>query len=405
MGGEVIAAQPVQAKPSLRLLAAGAVLAFALATAWWLAGRPGGRSASFALLAGVSLGVFLQRARFCFFCHTRDWFRHRDPRGLLAILLAIAVGTVGYHVVLGNWLPVPEPGRFPPDAHIGPVSWALVVAGLSFGAGMAVSGSCISAHLYRLGEGSPTAPFALLGAVLGFGLGFASWNPLYSATIATAPRLWLPHHLGYGGTLVAQLVVLAALAAPLWRRLPAAATPQRPLPSTLRAALATLWEGRWPYWVGGLGVGLIGAFVIQRIQPLGVTTPLGSVAREIAGRYGLVPERLEGLDTMPGCSTVVGSSWMTAPNLLVAGLVIGALASAVASGQFAPRRPTLRHVGRGLLGGVLLGWGAMIALGCTVGTLLSGTMAGAASGWVFGAAVLAAVWAGLKIAPASRAAG
>jgi hypothetical protein len=32
-------------------------------------------------------------------------------------------------------------------------------------------------------------------------------------------------------------------------------------------------------------------------------------------------------------------------------------------------------------------------------------MAGAASGWVFGAAVLAAVWAGLKIAPASRAAG
>ncbi|KAF1070766.1 MAG: hypothetical protein GAK39_01770 [Variovorax sp.] len=39
----------------------------------------------------------------------------------------------------------------------------------------------------------------------------------------------------------------------------------------------------------------------------------------------------------------------------------------------------------------------MTGLGCTVGNLLSGTMAGALSGWVFGAAVLLAVWAGLKL--------
>ncbi len=30
-----------------------------------------------------------------------------------------------------------------------------------------------------------------------------------------------------------------------------------------------------------------------------------------------------------------------------------------------------------------MGWGAMVALGCTVGTLLSGIMAAAVSGWVF----------------------
>lgn len=33
----------------------------------------------------------------------------------------------------------------------------------------------------------------------------------------------------------------------------------------------------------------------------------------------------------------------------------------------------------------------MIGLGCTVGTLLSGIMAGALSGWVFGAAVFIGV--------------
>ena len=30
-----------------------------------------------------------------------------------------------------------------------------------------------------------------------------------------------------------------------------------------------------------------------------------------------------------------------------------------------------------------MGWGAMIALGCTVGVLLSGIHAGALAGWVF----------------------
>lgn len=103
-------------------------------------------------------------------------------------------------------------GRLPPDAHIGPVSWVLALAALAFGIGMAVSGSCISAHLYRLGEGSPTALFALVGTTAGFVLGFLTWNPLYLALISEAPVIWLPHHLGYAGTLGASLALLALLA-------------------------------------------------------------------------------------------------------------------------------------------------------------------------------------------------
>jgi len=39
----------------------------------------------------------------------------------------------------------------------------------------------------------------------------------------------------------------------------------------------------------------------------------------------------------------------------------------------------------------------MTGLGCTIGTLLSGGMAGALSGWVFGAAMFFAIWLGLKV--------
>lgn len=95
---------------------------------------------------------------------------------------------------------------------MGPVSWILALAALAFGIGMAVSGSYIFAHLYRLSEGSPTAAFALVGTAGGFVLGFLTWNPLYLALISEAPAIWLTHHLGYAGTLGASLALLALLA-------------------------------------------------------------------------------------------------------------------------------------------------------------------------------------------------
>ena len=379
-------------------IAATGLLGALLLGAQALQAQPGGRTLAFALLTGGLLGLVLQRSRFCFYCHARDWFEDGNPRGLLAIVLALAVGSVGMTVILGGWVPVPEPGKLPPDMHIGPVSGVLVLAGLAFGTGMVVSGSCISAHWYRLAEGSPVAPFALVGTALGFVLGFRTWNPLYSLAVADAPVVWLPAHLGYGGALALQLAVLGAIAAWLWRGFarelpPAPASRQVP---NLRTVWQQLWTGRWPYWVGGLAVGAIAALAIVRMRPLGVTATLGGATRQGAQSLGWIPERLYGLDGFAGCATTPQASWLTPNALVLAGLIAGAFIAGLASRQFAPRWPTGREAARGLAGGVLLGWGAMTGLGCTVGTLLSGTMAGALSGWVFGLSLFVAIWAGLK---------
>lgn len=376
------------------------VLIALLALGHSLGGIPNGRSLVFALGLGAALGVVLQRSRFCFYCHARDYLEGGNARGLLAILLALGVGTIGMHLVLGSWLPVPAPDRLPPDAHIGPVSWALVLAGLVFGLGMVVSGSCLSAHWYRLGEGSPSSPFALVGSVFGFILGFLSWNGLFTAAIATAPPLWLPHWLGYAGSMVVTLGVLGGLAWWLWRG--SRGRPAEPAAAPAQG-LGDLWRrvfgpGRWPYWVGGLAVGWLSTLVLLRLRPLGVTAALGGGARQLGDLWGWLPERLEGLDSLGGCATaIVGALWQTPNALLVVGLVGGAWAAALWSGQFKPAWPRPVQVLRGLGGGLLLGWGAMVGLGCTVGNLLSGTMAGAVSGWVFGASVFVAVWAGLRL--------
>ncbi|MCZ8035959.1 MAG: YeeE/YedE family protein [Novosphingobium sp.] len=380
--------------PPLRIVLAVAV-ALGLAAAIHLVGVHGepATQLQLSLILGAAFGFVLQRSRFCFFCIWRDWLDRRDPRGLLGILTALAVGIAGYTLVFGAWLPDPSGTRLPPTAHIGPVSVALVLAGLAFGAGMAISGSCISAHLYRLGEGSPTSPFALIGAVGGFILGFLSWNYLYLSTIAGSPVLWLPRQLGYGGSLLASLAILAALA---WLLLRAGRTPSAS-PAATQEPLAAVFTRRWPAWIGGLFVGLIGVAAYLRLSPLGVTAEIGSRSRQLAVGLDWLPSRLEGLDSFRGCATVIRDALLTPNGLFIAGMIIAAFATALAAGEFKPARPTRGQALRGLIGGVLLGWGTVIGLGCTVGTLLSGISAGAVSGWVFAAALLAGTTATLRL--------
>ncbi|WP_246088418.1 YeeE/YedE family protein [Phreatobacter stygius] len=371
-------------------IAAAASLAIA-AAAYGLGRQPvAGAQLQLSLILGLAFGFVLQRSRFCFFCIWRDWLDRRDPRGLIGIITALAAGLAGYTLVFGAWLPDPSGTRLPPTAHIGPVGPALILGGLAFGAGMAISGSCISAHLYRLGEGSPTAPFALIGTGAGFILGFLSWNPVYLAVIAEAPVIWLPRQLGYAGALTLGLAVAAAAVIVLARRLP-----RRPAPAAIDPIQA-VFITRWPAWVGGLAIGAIATAAYLRLSPLGVTAEIGARMRQAADAAGLLPARLEGLDTLRGCATLVRDALLTPNGLFVLGLVAAGFVAAVLSGAFRPTRPGPGHIARGLLGGLLLGFGAMIGLGCTVGTLLSGIMAGAASGWIHCVALIVGTTATLR---------
>lgn len=375
--------------PPSRLTASAIVVTVAVLCSHYLGGiAEGGRELVLSALFGLAFGIVLQRSRFCFFCVSRDFIEHRDARGLLGILAALAIGILGYTLVFGAFLPVPAPGRLPPQAHIGPVSWVLAAGAFSFGIGMALSGSCISAHLYRLGEGSTVSPFALLGALFGFGLGFASWNGLYLSAMQEAPVVWLPHSLGYAGAAALQLGALGAIALALWRG-------HRPADATTAAAGS--WERRWPAYVGGLLIGFLGVLSYFRLGSLGVTAELGSLARTAANNAGLLPERLEGLDTFAGCATAIKQTLWSGNGVFVLGLVLGAFGAALSAGDFKPRLPRLQEIGRALAGGVLMGWGAMVALGCTVGTLLSGIMAGAASGWIFAVFLVGGLWLGWLI--------
>lgn len=354
-----------------------------------------GANASFSLLIGAALGIVFERGRFCFFCILRDGIEYRDTRSIYAILMALAVGGIGYALLFGAFLPNAMSGRLPANAHIGPVSWVTFASGLAFGLGMALSGACISGHLYRLGEGYTRAPIALFGSLLGFALGFYTWETLYIESIAAAPNAWLPASLGYEGALVLHLLLLGGLALLLLRRIPPAEASSGGQ-MTLRRIWNALFAGRWNPLVTGALVGLIGIAAYFRVEPLGVTAQLGSISRTVLANQGMLEGRLPGLDRLAGCATQVIQA-ITDNGFLIGGLVLASFAMALLAKRFEISRLTPGNSLTALLGGVLMGWGAMSALGCTMGTLLSGISAFALSGWVFGAAVVAGVWLGIRL--------
>ncbi len=355
-----------------------------------------GRAASFSILSGAALGVIFQRSRFCFTSACRDLFLIKDRRGALGVLAALAVGSVGFMVVFGARLP--DPGRYLPDiGHLAPANWHLLLGGACFGLGMVLAGGCVSGSLYRLGEGSLVAPVTLLAAVPGYWLGYLFWEFVYLNAIATGPVVWLPKHLGYAGALGLQLAVIGGLAALLLWKYPA--LPPRPgdTPS-IRSVLRRTFVTGWSAPLGGLLIGILATFTLLRTAPLGVTSELGRLSLRSGQKLGFLPAKITGLGQFRSCSQIEETGALLGDGaLFVITLVAGSAVAALLSGEFRWRVGKPRTYLLAVPGGLLIGLGSALSLGCTVGTLLSGIMAFSLSGWVFAAGLLGGAWAGGRI--------
>ncbi|HET6162487.1 MAG TPA: YeeE/YedE thiosulfate transporter family protein, partial [Planctomycetota bacterium] len=210
----------------------------------------------------------------------------------------------------------------------------------------------------------------------------------------------LPKQLGYGGALLLQLAVFAALAALLLRARPSAATTTPTTsaePATPAVVLRRIFRAPWPAVVGGAAIGVLGTFALFRGAPLGVTAELARLARAAGNALHLLPSRLEGLDEIAGCRPTDDPHVVSDRGIFVLALVTGALVASLAAGEFRWRVARPRALALALLGGVLLGFGAFVASGCTVGALLSGVTAFSLHGWLFGGGLFAGAFAGVAV--------
>ena len=148
-----------------------------------------------------------------------------------------------------------------------------------------------------------------------------------------------------------------------------------------------LTEVRWTPYAVGIGIGILSwfSFLISR-EPIACST---SFARTSGGIERLfLGKKVELKPYYQEIKLVVG--WQ---GMLVLGIVIGSLISALLSGDFhwqwVPSRwasafgnsPVLRVI-VAMVGGVFLGFGARWAGGCTSGHGISGTLQLAVSSWI-----------------------
>ncbi len=382
-------------------IAAAVALAFAL-----VLGRLWAAAAIY-WIVGLAFGFVLQRSRFCFTAAFRDLFLLGDGRMLRGVLAGLGVATVGFAFVMYNYVPRLAPEHFPAFAGISPVGSTTLIAGLMFGFGMVIAGGCMSGNLYRIGEGYVASVVALLGMLGGLIVMMLTWNWWYEVLIVRQPMVWLPHTLGWTGAVVLTLLGLLGVYALLvwWEQrtdmlMPAfPAGPELP-PTSVRdhwtGVLRRVFVTGWPAVGGGVALGVIGMVSYLYERPVGVTGELGRWSHGLFEALGGWHVELAGADLGP-CMTVVAGVIATKELYMVLGLVIGSFVAALLAGEFKIRAPRQgRRYAQALGGGVLMGYGAGLGIGCTLGAFFAGIPSLSLSGWVFGLGLLGGAWAGVK---------
>ncbi|MEA2011848.1 MAG: YeeE/YedE thiosulfate transporter family protein [Verrucomicrobiota bacterium] len=156
---------------------------------------------------GISFGVTLQRARFCFTAAVRDPALTGSMSLAKSVLIAIGIATIGFaaiHYANGD----PSTAKLAKGAYyfVKPVGLHTAVGAFLFGIGMVIAGGCASGTLMRIGEGFMMQMITLIFFICGVLLGFAN-RPFWKDKIFFKP-VHFPKEFGWVPALFLQFVLL-----------------------------------------------------------------------------------------------------------------------------------------------------------------------------------------------------
>ncbi|MBS9405678.1 YeeE/YedE family protein [Halomonas sp. TRM85114] len=298
------------------------------------------------LLIGLVFGATGQATGFCLLRGLSHAWLSQDGRKLRAFALAMAVAVIGSQLLATI-------GALSLDEALYLVaspSWVAVpLGGLLFGYGMAAANGCGSRSLVLLGSGN------LRSFVVLMCLGLAAYMTL--SGILAPLRVWLE---GATSLSLPSPSLPGLLGVPAW------------LPTLLLGAGLLVWalvsrhfRASPRDWLGGL---IIGALV-----------PAGWYATGVLGFDDFEPVRLASLTFVAPVGASLQYLMLSTGTRLgfgvtvVAGVLVGALIMALVRRDFAWQGFTgPGQMGRSILGGILMGVGGVMALGCSIGQGLSG---------------------------------
>lgn len=322
------------------------------------------------LLVGALLGFVLQRGRWCLTGGFRDMYIAKDNRMFYALLLAITVQSVMVYVLIAAGKVQFTAGTF---SLVAIISGAFV-----FGIGIILAGGCATGTWYRAGEGligswaalgfyMLTAAMMKTGVLAGVTTSVSSVGVVNNSMAETLHvNTWI---------LIAVLVLVVSVVLINYARRPKVKIPQlKPKKSGLAHIL---FEKRWSPFVTAVLVGLIAAIAwpvseaTGRMFGLGVTVPTANILQ-----YAVTGD----------------NQFLNWGMFLVLGLFIGSFIAAKASGEFRWRVPNAKTMVTSSAGGVLMGIGASLAGGCSIGNGLVMTAMMTWQGWIALVFMILGVW-------------
>jgi hypothetical protein len=342
---------------------------------------------------GAALGVALYHATFSFAGGFRALLGQCRGAAFRAQLVMLAI-----LVVL--MLPAIEAGTLfgaPVRGIVFPLGVAVVMGAFLFGVGMQLGGGCGSGTLYTAGGGSLRMALTLAFFVAGATL--AAWQSEAWSELPALPAATLPGLVGLWPAVVVSLALLAAAGIAAWlaerRRHGVAA----PLPWTDGGWL----RGPWPLLWGAVVLAVLNLATLWLAgRPWVITAafPLwGSRAVEALGLDD--PAFWPFWDDPTRAEAILRPVLADRTTVMDLGLMAGALLAAGLAGRFAPRLVMpWRHAAASVVGGLLLGVGAVVASGCNISAYVAGIASGSLHGWGWILPALAGNWVGMRLRPA-----
>ena len=292
------------------------------------------------LLLGALFGIAAQISRFCLRrAVAEDGETRKSAAGVW--LSAFFMAILSFQVLsLAGLVDVSGHRLLTTDVPIA----ALLIGGLAFGAGMVLTRGCVSRLTVLGASGNLRGFFVLMVFAV---TAHATLKGVLSGVRVNLGALTIPSPIGsfgelFGNPLVAAVAILSVVGFAIWRLRPPVGS------AALAGVIGVLAAVGW----AATSVLLLDDFDPAPVQSLAFTLPWSE-----ALFWGIA-------------STAIPAGFGVG---LIGGVIGGAFASSVARGEFALQSfespsQTLRYVA----GGVLMGFGGVLAGGCTVGAGLSG---------------------------------